>query len=208
MVAVHIYVEGGGDSKALRTRCREGFRCLIERAGLLGSMPRISASGSRRAAYDDYCTALSSGAAFPLLLVDAEAAVTQGSPWTHVRNRVGDGWEKPPGASDAHLHLMVQCMEAWFLADRAAMGRFFGDGFREGALPAETAPTEDVAKVDLYRRLEAATRACAAKGAYRKAEHSFSLLAALDPRRLRGASPWAERFFATLERLLKPAVEP
>jgi hypothetical protein len=31
--------------------------------------------------------------------------------------------------------------------------------------------------------------------------HSFKLLATLDPAKVRGASPWAERFFATVERL-------
>jgi hypothetical protein len=30
---------------------------------------------------------------------------------------------------------MVQCMEAWFLADEGALAGFFGDGFNRGALP-------------------------------------------------------------------------
>ena len=45
---------------------------------------------------------------------------------------------------------MVECMEAWFLADRAALLRFYGQGFNENALPATTTNPEQVRKVDLY----------------------------------------------------------
>ena len=202
MVAAYLYVEGGGDSKALRSACREGFRKLLERAGLGGRMPRIVACGGRGNAYDDFCTAMGDQGALSVLLVDAEALVTEMSPWDHVKARPGDGWDKPGGATDDHLHLMVQCMESWFLADRPAMRAFFGQGFQESALPAATAVAEAVGKIDLYARLAQATRNTKTKGAYGKGEHSFKLLATLDPALIRGASPWAERFFLTLDRLM------
>lgn len=41
-----IYVEGGGDSKELKTRCRRGFSNFFEKAGLKGRMPRVVACGS------------------------------------------------------------------------------------------------------------------------------------------------------------------
>ena len=50
MNAKRIYVEGGGDAKDLRTRCREGFHKLLENAGFTGRVPRIVASGSRNEA--------------------------------------------------------------------------------------------------------------------------------------------------------------
>jgi hypothetical protein len=137
-----------------------------------------------------------------MLLVDAEALVTAMSPWDHVKARPGDGWDKPGGATDDHLHLMVQCMESWFLADRLAMRAFFGQGFQESALPPATAVAEAVEKTDLNARLTQATRHTKTKGTYRKGEHSFRLLATLDPALVRGASPWAERFFSTLARLM------
>ena len=193
---VHLYVEGGGDSKALRTKCREGFRGLIERSGLGGRMPRITASGSRGTAYRDFCTASRAGDARPMLLVDAEARVTTGSPWQHVKGV--DGWPKPKSATDDQLHLMVQCMESWFLADRRAVAAYFGEGFREGALLAPTRSIESIAKKDLFTALAAATRSTKTKGAYGKGAHSFDLLGRLDPALVRAASPWADRFFVVL----------
>jgi hypothetical protein len=60
-----------------------------------------------------------------------------------------------------------------------------------------------VSKPDLFRRLERATRGAVSKGAYAKGRHSFQLLSSLDPARLRAASPWAEKFFAALHRLME-----
>ena len=52
MVSVRIYIEGGGDSKDLQSRCREGFRKLIEKTGFEGRMPSTVACGGRNNAYD------------------------------------------------------------------------------------------------------------------------------------------------------------
>jgi hypothetical protein len=109
-------------------------------------------------------------------------------PWQHVAQRPGDEWEQPAGATEDHLHLMVQCMEAWFLADRRALGEYFGQGFQESALPAATCVPEDVGKPDLYKRLKQATSKTKTKGAYDKGKHSFKLLAMLDPNLVRPAA--------------------
>jgi len=61
VVTVRLYVEGGGDSKELKTHCRRGFRKFIEKAGLQGRMPRIVACGGRQRAYDSFATALAAG---------------------------------------------------------------------------------------------------------------------------------------------------
>ena len=56
-----LYVEGGSkNSSSLNIECRRGFREFLEKAGLKGKMPTISASGSRDSAFDDYCTATNS----------------------------------------------------------------------------------------------------------------------------------------------------
>lgn len=49
-----LYVEGGGDSKTLKTACRKGFRSFLGKAGLTGRLPRIVAGGSRRNAYESF----------------------------------------------------------------------------------------------------------------------------------------------------------
>jgi hypothetical protein len=203
MVAIQLYVEGGGESKALRTACREGFRSLLEKAGLRERMPRVTAAGGRRAAYEGFFTALASTSSSrrPVLLVDSESAVFGCSPWDHVKQRSGDGWERPMEAADVDLQLMVQCMETWFLADRRALQTFFGQGFREKALPAATTQIETVPKTDLFTKLKQATGGSETKGGYDKGRHSFALLATLDPVLIRRGSFWAERFFDTLDRL-------
>ena len=83
---------------ALRTACREGFTKFLEQTGLKGRMPRIVACGSRRDAYESFCTALETGES-AFLLVDSEAPVSgqnqQGQsdtwlPWQHLAQRPGD----------------------------------------------------------------------------------------------------------------------
>jgi Domain of unknown function (DUF4276) len=202
---VKLFVEGGGDGDSLKTECRRAFTQLLERAGLGGRLPRLVACGGRQNAFEQFWTATAEGGQTDLvfLLVDAEEPVTCASPWDHVARQRGEAWARPAGVKDDHLHLMVQCMEAWFVADRPALRKFFGQGFNENALPPATAKIEEVSKLDLYRKLEQATRGTKTKGIYGKGPHSFKLLATLEPSRIRQASPWAERFFATLDRLTK-----
>jgi len=208
MVAIKVFVEGGGDSKTLRTACREGFAEFLKKAGLV-RLPKIVACGSRGSAFDDFCTAVVNGQP-ALLLVDSETAVAvehqpDGAmagwkPWAHLARRPGDGWNKPNGADDCDCHLMVQCMEAWLLADRPTLQAFYAQGFKSNALPAESRAIEGVDKTDLYGSLKAATAACKTKAAYSKGEHSFKLLALIDPAKVTAASGWAARFVHELKR--------
>lgn len=198
---VKIYVEGGGDTNALKTKCRQGFSEFFRKAGLEGRMPRIVASGSRQAAYDDFCTALNKAGAdeFIILLVDSEAPVAQShsdAPWSHLKAR--DNWDQPAQATDDNAHLMVQCMEAWFLADKESLATFFGNGFQRNALPPR-ADVENISKSDLFSGLKAATRHCIPKGEYGKGRHSFDILSQIDPTRVAAASPWAKRLIETLQ---------
>lgn len=199
---VKLFVEGGGDGKALRTECRQAISEFLRKAGLAGAMPRTVASGSRRQAYDDFCTALRSGEP-ALLLVDSEGPVAPGNqegepsewrPWSHLAVRQGDGWDMPAGATQLQCHLMVECMENWLLADRATLQSFFDPGFRPNALPVPSRAIESVGKEQVYQALAAATCDCKTKVAYGKGEHSFKLLAGVNPTTVIAASPWAKRF--------------
>lgn len=200
MVSMHIYVEGGGDSKSLRTELRKGFSEFLEQAGFIGHMPKIVACGGRQNAFEHFCTAVKTGAP-AMLLVDSEAPVAdkhQNQPWRHLAERVGDGWEKPANADDSDCHLMVQCMEAWLIADRQTLQKFFGQDFHANSLPAEKKNIESIPKQRLYSSLENATRK-SKKGKYGKGSHSFKLLATTDPNKVTAASPWAKRFVDTLK---------
>ena len=197
-MSTRLYVEGGGDRNPSKTKCRQAFRAFLLNAGLEGRLPRIFASGGRQQAYDDFRHALGGSRDDDrvVLLVDSEGPVDKDTgPWQHLKDR--DSWDKPDGADDDHVHLMVQCMEAWFLADRAALARYFGNGFSDNSLP-RRAKVEEVSKQDLEHRLNAATRNSRPKGAYQKGRDSFAILAELDPDKVASASPHAKRFLDTL----------
>ncbi|MFP4173845.1 MAG: DUF4276 family protein [Candidatus Hydrogenedentota bacterium] len=201
MVTVKLYVEGGGDSEALHRRCREGFRGFLKKAGFTGRMPRIVACGGRQAAYDRFSTACSANET-ALLLIDSEEAISTGtSPWTHLANRPGDGFAKPANTTDDHCHLMVVCMESWFLADKDALSGFFDPGFNGNALPQHT-NIEAVSKTDIYNGLQRATSNCKTKAPYGKGEHSFKILLHIAPDKVSAASPWARRFLETLQKVM------
>ena len=196
-MSIKVYVEGGGDSNQLRRQCRNGFREFFSKAGLEGHMPRVVACGSRQRAYDQFCTAINEAEAgsFIVLLVDSETAVAASdSPWEHLRKR--DNWIQPSAAADNSAQLMVQCMEAWFVADRQSLSAYFGRDFKADALPARD-DVEAIAKSDLERTLRQASSSCS-KGAYRKGRHSFDLLGCLDPNKVIESSPHARRLIDTL----------
>ena len=197
---VKVYVEGGGDGRELRARCRRGFSSFFEKAKLAGRMPQVIACGGRQSVCEKFRGALGSsdGREFIVLLVDSEGPVAEGSgPWSHLEAR--DGWDRPEDATDENAHLMVQCMEAWFLADRSCLATFFGQGFNPDALPGNR-NLEEVAKTDVLRGLKNATRQCRPKGEYGKGRHSFELLSEIDPANVMDASPQASRLVATLRK--------
>lgn len=200
-MSARVYVEGGGNgNKALKAECRQAFRTFFERAGLAGRLPRVVAGGGRQQTYDDFCTAFrkTGDDAFIVLLVDSEDAVRQGdSPWTHLRNREADGWRKPDGATDEQAHLMVQCMEAWFLADRPALAEYFGRGFRANVLPGQN-NVEQVPKADVFAGLDSAVQGCGGRRRYTKGRDSFRILTSLEPARVAAGSSHAARLVATL----------
>lgn len=201
-MSVKIYVEGGGDhNKNLDTQCRRGFSEFFRKAGLAGRMPRVVRCGGRRHAYDTFCTAHESADNdyLPILLVDSEAPVAQADPWEHVRLRPGDEWERPRDASEDQIHFMVQAMEAWFHADKDALAKYYGQGFRVAAMKARQA-TVNIPKADLYEGMKSATKDCQ-KGEYSKGQHSFQILALIDPAKVRAASPQhAGRLLDVLDR--------
>ena len=195
---MQVYVEGGGDGRELRARCRRGFSSFFEEANLAGRMPRVIACGGRQGAYAKFLAALVSGneREFIVLLVDSVGPVAEGSgPWLHLMHR--DGWEKPKDATDDNAHLMVRCMEAWFLADKDRLPVFFGRGFNRNALPGHR-NIEEIAKADVLQGLKNATRQCQPKGEYGKGRHSFELLSQIDSASVLAASPHARRLVEIL----------
>ena len=198
LVRAKLYIEGGGDRRALRQALREGFRAFFENAGLT-RLPSVVACGSRQHAYDKFRAAIARPSVdFVALLVDSEGPVSAATAWAHLKKR--DGWEQPGNASKRNVHLMVQVMESWFLADRDCLARYFGNGFRASALPAQR-NVEDVPKKEVGRALNESARGSRKEG-YDKGRDSFELLRQLDAAKVIEASPDARRLVETLAAVL------
>jgi hypothetical protein len=135
--------------------------------------------------------------------VDSEALVAEADLWEHVRLRTGDGWQRPQGASQDQIHLMVQAMEAWFYAAKDEVREYYGQGFRLAAL-SQRPDIDNIPKADLFDGLQAATRGCL-KGEYSKGKDSFEILARIDPSKVRASSPvHAGRLLNVLDRVCVP----
>jgi hypothetical protein len=195
-----LIVEGEGSrNHALKIECREAFTRLQERAGVGRRKAKVMPAGGRKQAYDVFCSELQRASRddVVVLLVDAEDVITAPTRWGHVRARTGDGWERPAGATEDHLHFMAVIMETWLLADPPALQAIVGPGFDASKIPAWP-KLEDVPKAAIYDALRRATHAGGT--AYDKGAHSFKALARVDAAKLEAACPSALALFEHLRR--------
>jgi hypothetical protein len=194
VTAIRIYIEGGGNTRATRSRLREGFHGFLASLRELAREKRIRwdviPSGSRKDAFDDFTTALRSHpGSWIVLLVDSEEAVSS-LPRAHLRKR--DGWDLSAAAED-QVHLMAQAMEAWLLADPGSLAEYYGDDFNPNGLPRRQ-NLEEEPKASLYAALEAATRKTQ-KGTYAKIAHASDLLARISALKAQDRAPHCKRLF-------------
>lgn len=186
-MSARIYIEGGGKSKELHSRCREGFRRLFEKCGYRGRMPRLVACGSREEAFRDFQTAHAyrKSEDYVAMLIDSEDPVRDiEKVWDHLTQR--DGWRKPDGAEDGQVLLMTTCMETWIATDRGALQNHYGSCLQENALP-NLVDIEQRGRHAVQDSLAHATRRC--KTTYTKGAHSFLLVAELNPDTLKKHLP-------------------
>ena len=207
-MSVTVYVEGGGDSAALKGQCRRGFQKLLANAGFGGRLPKVVACGPRNRAFCSFERALRNGDGYPILLVDSEDPVADADrsdanpagAWRHLGRR--DGWTRPSGAEDNQAQLMVTTMETWLLADRQTLIAYF-PAMSANALPPD-AYLESRRKPDVTVALRNATQS-SSKGRYHKSNHSFDLLGRVEPEELKSRLPHFRRFVETLKERLPPA---
>ena len=103
-----------------------------------------------------------------------------------------------------HVFWMVQCMEAWFLADAEALRQYYGKDFRENAVRLNP-EVEEIPKKDVFEALRTATKDTS-KGRYHKTKHAPSLLKLIDPALAQQASAHCRRIFDRIPQLAQPAV--
>lgn len=187
---VQVFVEGGGNRDKSMTECRKAFKIFFDKALGDRSAVRVAACGSRYEAFKDFQRTEGKGD-FAILLVDSEAPVGKShDPWAHLRKL--EGWEKPDWAGRDQAHLMVQCMESWFLADPERLASRYGKNFRRSALPGT--PIEQIEKRKLTGILKKTTRR-----EYDKVKDGFELIALIHPAAVRNKSRHARLLLETLE---------
>ena len=199
MSAVTVYMEGGGDDEERQAALRTGMESFLAR-GLPGgeARPTVVPCGGRSAAFARFRSAMEGRkGATAVLLVDSEQRVTAATAREHLRERPEDTWAKNlDSATGDQIHLMIQTMETWVVADTKALALYYGEGFDESKLP-ETDDLESVSKASIARALRAATENSARKR-YHKIWHARDLLRNMDPETVRKHCSACRRLFETL----------
>jgi len=198
MVKATIYIEGGAPGPKADAQFREAWRGFFRRAGIQRP-PAVVRGRGRTDTYDDFRNHIGDKTedSIPLLLVDSEDVVTPGkSCWQHLKERKADGWNRPEGATEDSVFLMICTMETWFLADLDALKVFFHPDLREKHLPPEGTHLESKPKADVIAALDRATARC--KRPYGKGRLSFELLSTIDPIEVEKRCPAAKRLLDRL----------
>jgi hypothetical protein len=160
-------------------RLRSGFRRLF--SSIPNDRLQLIATGGKP--IQDYAKALRSHPeALNLLLLDSDELPER-------RRELGRYPQE-------RIFWMIELMEAWFLADREALKRFYRRNFNESALPGNSV-VENIRKHDVITALTLFSKPTQ-KGPYHKTKHAPFILASLDPDLVRKAAPECERLFTVL----------
>ena len=154
---MRIIVEGGGPDAPFR----EGFKSfflkfvpptvdgqVVDLAIVRGSNGEeaVKKFAQHRKLYPD---------ALIVLLMDSEGPVpATTSVWPFLTNR--GGIVKPDWADETNLYLMVQCVEAWIVADPDALSSHYKSNLNPNKLPKRT-KLEEEPKAEIQRKLKLAT---------------------------------------------------
>lgn len=145
-----------------------------------------------------------------VLLVDSEAPFTCHARSTdaesrkyHLSQRTGDEWRLTDVDPNV-IHLMIECMETWILADPEALALFYGQGFPLESLP-KRENLEHLSKQQVAEHLDQAidrtkkAQENPKKRGYKKVDHGSKLLAAIDPLKVAKRCPHFAIFVGWLE---------
>ena len=204
MSGIAIYMEGGGKGRATKDTLRQGMERFLQPLKDVArnkELPwKLVCYGSRDETFKRFRDAVNSSAdVVNVLLVDAEGPVSQ-SPRRHLQDR--DGWDLSSIDEDT-IHLMVQTMEAWIVADSEALKGYYGQNFKANKLPKAPDP-ETVPKRDVEHFLREATKDTK-KGRYHKIRHASDLLKRIDAKQVKARCDHCQRLFDDLEQIIDAA---
>lgn len=201
MTEIKIYVEGGG-SKDANIKLRQGFDAFLKELKEEARKKKIRLqavpSGSTDETYNDFRIAVeNSTESFNLLLVDSDEAVADDQTARDFLQNKHKKW-RLADVGDEQCHLFVQIMESWFVADVDALKKYYGQDFKENAIP-KNQNVEEIAKRAVEKSLKEATRPTQ-KREYHKIKHGGELLAKVDSNKVRNAARYCEIFVDVLTR--------
>jgi hypothetical protein len=198
---VKVFVEGGGrgsPSNDLRLGLQNGLFGPLRKLGVQNGVSlEFVACKARPDAIRDFKKAVlrDHDQYYSLLLVDSEGPVDL-EPWDHLRQQEGT----VKTGNDSQLHLMVQAMEAWFVADPDALLTHFGPQASITNLM-NRADVEVIPKDELVPLLNSVA-AKTPKAKYQKSRDHQPLLELIDPKKLLEKSNHFRRLYQELERLV------
>ena len=184
---IRIYYEG---DRLLKAGFNQFFEELRRRAKEQRCSFELISGGSGSTACSDFGLALEAHPnAWNILLKDSEGPLAGNRSESLCREQ---SWHESHRDS---IFRMVEMMESWFHADKEALERFYGPGFRKNALK-KNPNVEEISKADLKKGLRVATRETG-KGNYfdHKTSHGPKLPALIRPDKVQAAAPNCRKLF-------------
>lgn len=204
---IKLYVEGGGKGSHKRAtiKLQQGFDAFFKEIKTAARDKKISfrviPSSNTQETYKDFMKSVRvSPESFNLLLVDSDDAVTENETARVFLQKKYRKWNLQT-IEDEQCHLMAQIMESWFIADVSALKEFYGQEFKESAVP-KNRNVESIEKERVESSLKTAT-VKTQKGEYHKIGHGARILEIIDPGKVRAAATHCGELFDSILKKIK-----